>query len=124
MRHLREIMKQTWKDKVSNHEIYRRSGLAPTADMLIERNLRWTGHVHRIDEKILPRQLIYSELSSGKRNQGRPRLRFKDVVKKNLNGRGIKHDTWQSAANRRPIWKAMIHRPKLRTVIVNSKDCL
>jgi len=36
MRHLREIMKLTWKDKVSNHKIYRRSGLAPMADMLIE----------------------------------------------------------------------------------------
>jgi len=51
MRHLREIMKLTWKDKVSNNEIYRRTGLAPMADILIERNLRWTGHVHRIDEE-------------------------------------------------------------------------
>jgi len=82
---MREIMKLTWKDKVSNHEIYIRSGLAPMTDMLIERNLIWTGHLHRMDEKRLPRQLIYSQLSSGKRNQGRPHLRFKDVVKRNLN---------------------------------------
>jgi len=27
--------------------------LTPMADMLIEQNLRWTGHVHRMDEKIL-----------------------------------------------------------------------
>jgi len=94
------------------------------ADMLIERNLRWTGHVHRMDEKRLPRQLLYSQLSSGKRNQGRPRLRFKDVVKRNLNWRGIRQDTWQAAANRQPIWKAMIYRPKPRTVIVDSTDCL
>ena len=42
MRHLREIMKITWKDRASNDEIYRRSGLAPMTDILIERNLRWT----------------------------------------------------------------------------------
>jgi len=55
------------------------------ADMLIEQNSRWTGHVHRIDEERLPRQLISSQLSSGNINQGRPRLRFKDVVKRNFN---------------------------------------
>ena len=40
MRHLREIMKISWKDRVSNDKIYRRSGLAPMTDILIERNLR------------------------------------------------------------------------------------
>jgi len=69
MRHLREIIKLTWKDKISNHEIYIRSGLTPMADMLIEQNLRWTDHVHKMDEKRLPRQLLYPQLSSGKRNQ-------------------------------------------------------
>jgi len=45
-------------------------------------------------------------------------------VKRNLNWRGIRQDTWQAAANRRPIWKVMIHRHKPRTVIVDSADCL
>ena len=54
MRHLRETMKITWKDRVSNDEIYRRSGLAPMTDILIERNLRWTGHAHRMDAERLP----------------------------------------------------------------------
>ena len=40
MRHLKEVMKITWKSKVSNIEIYRRRGLTPMADILIERNLR------------------------------------------------------------------------------------
>ena len=101
MRHLREIMKITWKDRVSNDEIYRRSGLAPMTDILIVRNLRWTGHVHRMDAERLPRQLLYSQLSSGARNQGRPRLRFKDVVKRNLKWRDVSLDTWQAGARER-----------------------
>ena len=60
MRHLREIMKVTLKDKVSNDEIYRRSGLAPMTDILIERNLRRIGNVHRMNAERLPRQLLYS----------------------------------------------------------------
>ena len=60
MRHLREIMKIAWKDRVSNDEIYRRSGLAPTTDILIERNLRRIGNVHRMNAERLPRQLLYS----------------------------------------------------------------
>lgn len=110
MRHLREIMKITWRDKVTNEEVYRRTGLAPMADILIERNLRWTGHVHRMSSERLPRQLLYSQLSSGKRNQGRPRLRFKDIVKRNLKWRDIKRDAWQAAAGDRPVWKNTIRR--------------
>ena len=39
MWHLTEIMKITWKNRVSNDEIYRKSGLTPMTDILIERNL-------------------------------------------------------------------------------------
>ena len=111
MRHLREIMKISWKDRVTNDEIYRSSGLASMADILIERNLRWTGHVHRMDAERLPRQLLYSQLSTGTRNQGRPRLRFKDVVKRNLKWRNISRDSWQTGACNRPAWRTMIRRP-------------
>ena len=38
MRHLRKIMKTTWKDKVPNNKIYRRSGLAPMAEICL-----WSG---------------------------------------------------------------------------------
>jgi len=36
------------------------------AGMLIECYLRWTVHIHRMNEERLPRQLIYSQLSQGK----------------------------------------------------------
>ena len=82
--HLREIVKITWKDGVLNDEIYRRNGLAPKTDLLIERNLRWTGHIHHMDAERLSRQLLYSQLSSGARNRGRTRLSCKDVGKRSL----------------------------------------
>ena len=57
------------------------------------------------------------------KNQDRSRLRFKNVVKKNLKWRDISLDTWQAGARERPVWKTMICRPKHRTVIVGSADC-
>ena len=117
MRHLKEIKKITWKEKVSNDEIYRRSGLASVTDILIEPNLRWTGPVHQMDAERLPRQLLYSQLSSGARNQCFPRLRFKDVAKRNLKRRDISLDTWQAGARDRPVWKTMNRKSKFRTVI-------
>ena len=78
MRYLRAIMNISWKDKITNIE----AGLPSMEEMLIQMNLRWLGHVERMDHQRLPRQLLYSQLRQGKCNLGRPRLRFKDTAKK------------------------------------------
>ena len=49
MRQLRDIMSVKWYDKITNEEILRRANLLCMANILIERNLRWVGHVHRMD---------------------------------------------------------------------------
>ena len=48
-------------DKTTNDEIYRRSNIPFVVDILIERNPRWLGHVHRVDNDWLPRKLLYSK---------------------------------------------------------------
>jgi len=106
MRQLRDIMSIKWFDKITNEEILRRANLPCMADILIEKNLRWLGHVHRMEGNRLPRQLLYSQLCDGKRNQGRPRLRFKDVAKRNMKFREIDKETWQTMANDRATWRS------------------
>ena len=71
-------------DKVTNKEILERAFLIRRSmeDLLIRKNLRWTGHFSRMSPDRLPKQVIYSQLSSGHRKRGRPRLRFKDTIKK------------------------------------------
>ncbi|KAK2171782.1 hypothetical protein NP493_1028g00053 [Ridgeia piscesae] len=78
MRHLRSIMKITWMDKVTNNDILEQTRLPSVEDLLIRENLRWTGHLLRMSPDRLPKQVLYSKLSSGHRKRGRPRLRFKD----------------------------------------------
>ena len=108
MRQLRNIMNISWQDKVTNKDILKRAGLPSMADLLIKKNLRWLGHVERMDHERLPRQLLYSQLSEGVRNQGRPRLRFKDVCKRNMKWKDIDLNNWKQSAVDRQKWRSMI----------------
>ena len=108
MRHLRSIMRITWMDKVTNKEILEWTGLPPLEDLLIRKNLRLTGHLVRMSPDRLPKQILYSQLSSGHRNRGRPRLRFKDTIKRNLKLRDMKTDSWTSLSQQRDKWRAIV----------------
>ena len=56
------------------------------------------------------RRLMYGELQLGKRNQGRPKLRYKDTVKANLQWCHIKPRELEERAMDRPVWRASIHK--------------
>ncbi|KAK2185822.1 hypothetical protein NP493_222g06007 [Ridgeia piscesae] len=99
MRHLRSFMRITWMDKVKNKEILERTGLPSMEDLLIRKHLRWTGHLMRMSPDKLPKQILYSQLSSDHRKRGRPRLRLKDTLKRNLKLRGIKTDSHSREIN-------------------------
>ena len=45
--------------------------------------LRWYGHLRRKDDGYIGRRMLRMELP-GKRNQGRPKRRFMDVVKEDM----------------------------------------
>ena len=94
--------------KVTNKEILERTGLPSMEDLLIRKNLRWTGHLMRMSSDRLPKQVLYSQLSSGHRKRGRPRLRFKDTIKRNLKLRDIKIDSWTSLSQQRDKWRARV----------------
>ena len=57
MRHLRSIMKIRWQDKVTNIKVLKQAGLPSMEDLLIRKNLRWTGHLLRMPTDRLPRQV-------------------------------------------------------------------
>ncbi|KAK2186135.1 hypothetical protein NP493_212g01000 [Ridgeia piscesae] len=103
MRHLRSIIRITWMDKVTNKDILERTGLPPMEDLLIGKN-----HLMRMSPDRLPKQILYSKLSSGHRKRGRPRLRFKDTIKRNLKLRDIKTDSWTSLSQQRDKWRAIV----------------
>ena len=103
-RYLRVIMNVSRMNKITNVEILCRTGLPS----MIKKNVRLLGHVLRMDNNRLPKQLLYSQFCLGMRNQGRPRLRFKDVAKRNMKWRDIVLNRWQESANCRPTRRRLI----------------
>ena len=52
--------------------------------MIVKSQLRWSGHVARMADTRLPKQIMYSELETGKRTQGGQRKRYKDTLHHSL----------------------------------------
>ena len=108
MRHLRAIMKISWQDKVTQIEVLQRDGLPSMEDLLIRKNLRWTGHILRMESDRLPKKVMYSQLSDGVRKRGRPRLRYKDTIKRNLKKRDININQLAELTQQRIAWRAAV----------------
>ena len=95
-------------DKVPNKDILERTELPSMEDLLVRKNLRWTGHLMKMSPDKLPTQILYYQLSSGHRKRGRSRIRFKDTIKRNLKLRDIKTDTWTSLSQQIDKWRAIV----------------
>ena len=76
--------------------------------LLIAAQLRWAGHVWRMGDERIPKQLLYGELGEGRRHRGGQRKRFKDTLKYNMKQCGISVDQWETVAGARTKWRAGI----------------
>ena len=70
--------------------------------------MRWLGHVKRMEDTRLPKQVLYGELSQGKRCTGRPKLRYKDICKRTLKELCIKEEEWSQMAEDRDKWRSEV----------------
>ena len=110
MRNLRRILNITWQEKIPNADILARANVPSIFTLLKQRRLRWLGHVRRMGDHRLPKSILYGELCNGNRATGRPKLRYKDVVKKDMKDLGINIADWEDEAADRPIWRATLTR--------------
>ena len=84
LRCLQWIMGIRWQDRVTNTAVLEKAGSLIMHLMLCESRLRWLGHVHRMEDGRIPKDLLYGQLASGCRPVGLPALRYKDVCKRDL----------------------------------------
>ena len=63
--------------------------------------LRWTGHVIRMPEELLPTKVLYGELQEGKRSQGGQKKRYKDTLKASLKDFDMPIGSWEQTAQER-----------------------
>ena len=93
MRQLRRILNISWKDKVPNNAVLARAQIPSMFTLLKRRRMRWLGHVTRMEDGRIPKDLLYGELQHGTRPRGRPNLRFKDVCKRDMKALNIDINT-------------------------------
>jgi len=81
VRSLRSLIGIRWQDRVTDIAVLDRAGILSIEAMIIKVQLRWTGHLIRIDSFHIQRQLIYGVLAQGHRNLGRRKKCYKDCAK-------------------------------------------
>ena len=62
------------------------------------------------DDGRIPKDILYGKLTSGKRTTGRPKLRYRDVCKKDMKTLGINTESWEDAAANRAMWISTINK--------------
>ena len=72
MRCLRKLLKIKWQDKIPDADVLKRSGLTHLRTMIMQKRLKWLGHVKRMDGSRIPKTILFREARGGSRKQGRP----------------------------------------------------
>jgi len=70
--------------------------------LVMQRQLRWIGHVIRMKSNRLPRRILYSELQHGQRAPGGQKKRFSKAILKKCS---IPPDQLEALASDREAWK-------------------
>ena len=108
LRCLRRLLHIRWQDRATNTEGLERAGSLSMPSLLIQRRLRWLGHAHLMEPDRLPREILYGELQEGVRRVGRPLLRYKDVIKRDLRSALIDTSAWEDIAKHRETWRQSV----------------
>ena len=103
MKMLRFAMEVTRKDKIRNEHIRSTVKVEQLGMKMRKGRLRWYGHVMRRDQEYVGRKMMEMELP-GKRRRGRPKRRFLDAVKEDMQEVGVK----ETDVEDRKMWRMMI----------------
>ena len=71
----------------------------------MQKRLRWLGHMARMDDRRIPKAILYSEARDGSRKLGCPLLRYSDNCKHNMKLLDMNEDTGEECALQRSLWK-------------------
>ena len=106
---LREILNIRWQSLTTNEEVLHRSDCFSITSLLMKSRLRWSGHVARMPDHRIPKQLLYGELCHGTRAHGGQLLRYKDTLRTTLKKCHL-DDNWEALAQNRSDWRTAVHQ--------------
>ena len=104
---LRSILGVRWDDFVRNVDIREMLCQVPVSLKLRRARMKWFGHVERMGEDRQVKRIMQVEMS-GRRPRGRPRTRWKDVVRRDLEGSGLGLEEAAVEARDRDRWREIV----------------
>ena len=105
MCHLGKILNVKWWLHIPNKSILEKSKLPRMYDILVQCNLKWGGQLNRLEDSRLPKQMLYSQLREGSCKTSWPKLRYKHIIKRNLEVMNIPLDNWQYRSKNWKKWR-------------------
>ena len=99
----------TRKFRISTLELLKRTGLSNIDAYVSKRQLRWAGHVARMDFDRLPRKMLSSWVTE-RRPVGAPEFTYGRGLYKTLKKAEIDRENWFVEAQDREGWRDMIAR--------------
>ncbi|BHF76209.1 hypothetical protein SprV_0501930700 [Sparganum proliferum] len=105
---LRRILRLNWQDRIPDTDGLERTGISSIYTMLRQMQLRWSGHLVRMDDERLPKRLFYGDVATGSRRQGGQIRRYKDTLKSSLKSLQINPTNWEELALDLPTWRRTV----------------
>nr|VZI01404.1 unnamed protein product [Spirometra erinaceieuropaei] len=105
---LRRILRLNWQDRIPDTEVLKRTGIPSIYAIMKQMQLRWSGHLVRMDDERLPKRLFYGDVATGSRRQGGQIRRYKDTLKFSLKRLQINPTNWEELARDRPTWRRTV----------------
>ena len=112
----RVTRKHVWDHHISTQELGQRLGIETIDTYITRRQLRWVGHVRRMDyDRRLPRRML-SAWVAHPRPQGAPKMTYGRSIYKALNQFHITRETWTELAADRHTWRETLRlgQPAIR----------
>nr|VZI48736.1 unnamed protein product [Spirometra erinaceieuropaei] len=123
---LRRILRLNWQDRIPDTEVLERTGILSIYAILRQMQLagslqcqegyqvssnlqlRWSGHLVRMDDERLPKRLFYGDVATDSRRQGGQIRRYKDSLEFSLKRLQINPTNWEELARDRPTWRRTV----------------
>ena len=105
MRMLRNICRISLKEHRRNDNIRKLAGVVNIINKANEGRLRWLGHVMRREPENGVRR-AYETPVKGKRSRGRQKLRWRDIIARDMKQSRIEDGAWMDRNNCRKVCRA------------------
>ncbi|BHF70633.1 hypothetical protein SprV_0301368600 [Sparganum proliferum] len=105
---LRRILRLNRQDRIPDTDVLEGTGILSICTILRQMQLRWSGHLVRMDDEQLPKRLFYGDVATGSRRQGGQIRSYKDTLKSSLKRLQINPTNWEELALDRPTWRRTV----------------